>query len=577
MKMTNWLNNKKLGTKLFGILILAVLAIVISSSILMTNLKTTSQNLEKELYDELYYSTYYLLNADRDFYQADQAFIRFLVDQSLSGGKKEDHIEVFEANVNQVKERMEKAREILLLDDGVDNSEFEPHFEKFIEDLSQWEVEVGAILAGTTFNQTKIDNLGAEFDSIRNGIDVIQQNLEDSAINQVQLIHNQNQVSLTFSLSIIGLSVLIVFVLGILLIRSIKNPITKLLHNFQLISATDLRVEQLDSNRKDEIGQLALASNTMANHLRAMIADIQDISGNVDSHSEELTQSSNEVKVGSEQIATTMQDLASGAETQANTTSEVSFAMQAFAKEVEQANGNGERIYQTSSDVLELTNEGSLLIGSTKNQMMQVDRIVKDSVQKVQGLDAQSQEISKLVAVIQSIADQTNLLALNAAIEAARAGEHGKGFAVVADEVRKLAEQVSVSVTHITDIVVNIQLETSMVTRSLQDGYEEVEQGTKQIEVTEVKFKGIDDAIKNMVNNIRNLTENLTSIAATNEQLSSSIQEIAAITEESAAGIEQTSAASQQTSSSMEEVAGISSELARSADKLNVLIHNFKI
>lgn len=573
----NWLNNMKLSTKLSGILILALLAIIINSSILVTNLKTTSQELEKALYDELYYSTYFLLNADRDFYQADQALMRFSVDHSLSGGKKGDYTEVFQSNVSQVKERMEEAKRILLLDDGIDSSEIEPHFENFFEELSLWEKEVGVVLAGTTFNQSKIENLGAEFDSIRNGIDLIQQNLEESAINKVQLINNKNQASLIISIGIIGLSILIVFVLGILLIRSIKNPITKLLHNFQLISNADLRVEQLDSNRKDEIGQLALASNTMANHLRTMIADIQAISANVGSHSEELTQSSNEVKAGSEQIATTMHDLASGAETQANTTSEISFAMQAFSKEVEYANGDGERIYQTSSEVLELTNEGSLLIDSTKTQMMKIDRIVKDSVQKVQGLDVQSQEISKLVAVIQSIADQTNLLALNAAIEAARAGEQGKGFAVVADEVRKLAEQVSVSVTDITDIVSNIQIETSMVTRSLQDGYEEVEQGTKQIEVTEVKFKGIDNAVKNMVNNIRNVTEKLTSIAATNEQLSGSIQEIAAITEESAAGIEQTSAASQQTSSSMEEVAGTSSELARSADKLNELIHNFKI
>src|SRR5690606_30819113 len=104
------------------------------------------------------------------------------------------------------------------------------------------------------------------------------------------------------------------------------------------------------------------------------------------------------------------------------------------------------------------------------------DQIVQDAVRKVEGLDEQTQQISKLVSVIQDVAEQTNLLALNASIEAARAGEHGRGFAVVADEVRKLAEQVSASIADITGIVTNIQSESNTVSKSLQEGYKEVEQ-----------------------------------------------------------------------------------------------------
>src|SRR5690625_2663123 len=131
---------------------------------------------------------------------------------------------------------------------------------------------------------------------------------------------------------------------------------------------------------------------------------------------------------------------------------------------------------------------------STK-QMATIDQIVNDAVEKVEGLDQHSKEISELVSIIQDIAEQTNLLALNAAIEAARAGEHGQGVEVVADEVRKLAEESSNSVTNITEIVNRIQAESSIVANSLRDGYKEVELGSNHIKTTGETFKEISGAV----------------------------------------------------------------------------------
>lgn len=371
----------------------------------------------------------------------------------------------------------------------------------------------------------------------------------------------------------------IVISMAVALITSnmISRPLKTVMERMNAIADGDLSGEPLKTSSRDEIGQLVVATNEMTANTSGLIHQINVISESVSGHSEELTQTTNEVNAASEQIAITMQELASGAETQAMSASDLSSIMGSFTSKVGEANENGERIQQYSNEVLSMTNEGSQLMDSSNEQMAKVNGIVQDAVEKVQGLDVQTQEISKLVSVIQSISDQTNLLALNAAIEAARAGEHGRGFAVVADEVRKLAEQVSVSVTEITDIVNSIQNESGIVAESLIEGYTEVEKGTNQIKTTGETFANISSAITEMADNIKTVSTNLSEIADQSYKMNGSIEEIAAISEESAAGVEQTSAASQQTSSSMEEVAGSSEQLASLAEELNSLVGRFRL
>ncbi|MEK4081273.1 methyl-accepting chemotaxis protein [Solibacillus sp. FSL W7-1472] len=370
-------------------------------------------------------------------------------------------------------------------------------------------------------------------------------------------------------------------ILGVIIIwfsaNLITKPIIKVTEQMAYLANGDLTKELLLIKSKDEISRLADAMNLLHNNLRNSMKKVSETSETLTSHSEELSQSADEVKMGSEQVASTVQELAAGSETQANNASDLASVMNTFVETVQEANESGLRIEGNSKAVLSMTNDGAELMKQSIQQMEKIHSIVNESVEKVAGLDKQSQEISNLVTVIKDVADQTNLLALNAAIEAARAGEHGKGFAVVADEVRKLAEQVSNSVTDITGIVDNIQKETFIVSDSLKVGYKEVELGKTQIESTGETFEGISVAVTEMVNSITTIGKNLSEISASTQEMNSSVVEIASVSEESAAGIEQTSASVQQTSSIMEEVAGSSKHLANLAEELNTLVREFKL
>lgn len=379
------------------------------------------------------------------------------------------------------------------------------------------------------------------------------------------------------NLIVSGIAALLGIIVVWWLASNIANPINKVTNRMNALADGDLTEESIKIKRKDEVGQLAGSLNLMQTKLKEIMKNISIASEVMSANSEELTQSSNEVKSGSELIAVTMEELSSGSEVQAHSATDLSMAMSEFAAKVEAVNEHGESLKVTSVKVLDMTNEGSQLMDGSTEQMAAIDQIVKDSVKNVNQLNTRSHEISKLVVVIKDIADQTNLLALNAAIEAARAGEQGRGFSVVAEEVRKLAEQTASSVTEITDIVHNIQEGFEIVTRSLENGYSEVEKGTIKIEETGKTFHHISQSIAEMAEGFQNITVNMAQIQAGSQEMNGSIQEIAAAAEESAAGIEQTSASIQQTNSAMEEVALSSESLAKLAEELNEVVRQFKL
>lgn len=402
--------------------------------------------------------------------------------------------------------------------------------------------------------------------------------------NRKDLIHEAGASSLTyakgatiFTVILSSIVVLVSIVVALLTARSITRPIIRVKERMSEVAQGRLDLEHLDIHTKDEVASLMEATNQMTRNNRELLLRISEVSHTVSSQSEELTQAASEVQMGTEQSASTMQELASGAEVQANSASDLTNIMSNFTETVSKADENTRYVQRSSEKVQELTTYGAGVMQTSSEQMGVINQLVRDSVDQMKNLDQQAQDIGKLVAVINDIADQTNLLALNAAIEAARAGENGRGFAVVADEVRKLAEQVGLSINDITGIITNIQRESENVSKALEKGFTEVEQGTSQIEATEKTFHHIREQVEDMNGNIQTVSSNLEDIVANNEQMAGSIEDIASVSEEAAAGIEQTAAASEQSNSSMEEVAGSSRHLATLAEELNELVARYKL
>jgi methyl-accepting chemotaxis protein len=398
----------------------------------------------------------------------------------------------------------------------------------------------------------------------------------------------------------------------------------------QTIAENDLTVEVTPKSAQDELGN---SFAQMIAGLRETVGQVAQSARDLNAASEQLATAASQAGQATSQIATTVQQVArgtasqtdavtrtaasveqmgraitgvaKGAQEQANSVSKASHVTSQITSAIEQVSGNAQAVTRDSGAAAQAARSGVKTVETTIEGMQSIKSKVDISARKVQEMGQRSDQIGAIVETIEDIASQTNLLALNAAIEAARAGEHGKGFAVVADEVRKLAERASSATKEIGGLIKGIQKTVDEAVAAMNEGAREVESGVSNanqagqalqdiLQAAEAVYQQaaqanqaaqrmttasgeLVDAVDSVSAVVEENTAATEEMAAGSQEVTSMIENIASVSEQNSAAVEEVSAGAEEMSAQVEEVTASAHSLAEMANALSELVAAFKL
>ncbi|HEY3366832.1 MAG TPA: methyl-accepting chemotaxis protein [Symbiobacteriaceae bacterium] len=453
------------------------------------------------------------------------------------------------------------------------------------------------------------------------------------AEKQKTTAHHQTATARLIGIGLAGVAAAVSLLLALLIGLSVSRPVVAVAQAAQRLAGGDLTVSELKNSSKDEIGNLARSFNTMRSSLHGLITEVAGSAATVAASARELTAATEQVTQTAQGVAqaitevargTTGQSeavratgqivaelqsaigqIAAGAQNQAQDAQSTSAIMAKMAAAIDDVVAKAGGVSASSQRATETAAAGQRVVEQTRAGMDRIRTSVQTSARQVTELGRLSGQIGDITLAITELADQTNLLALNAAIEAARAGEHGRGFAVVADEVRKLAERSSKSAGEIADLIHRIQDGTATVVKAMEQGTAAVSDGVRLAddagrvlqEITGVTGQAmadarrIADAARAIADSSREVVGSANSVAAISEEntaateqmaagsdaVMESVASVAATAEGNAASSEEVSAAVEELNATMEEIAASSQGLMTIATTLQQLVGRFTL
>ena len=383
-----------------------------------------------------------------------------------------------------------------------------------------------------------------------------------------------NTLALVFSVAVSA-------VVGLIMVLMVSLRVRRSLHEVvgmaDGIAQKNLLVPDMDYLEEDEIGRLAAAMNRMKGNLLQIMEGITRASRLVAGESRKLMEFTVQVGSGGREISATAEDLSQRSGDQAAVSRDLAGRMDHFAGQISSVVQEKDRLGELSVRMLELTDEGASSMESSTAVMDEIDGSIDRSLAVVRGLNEKTEQIADIVGVVREIADQTELLALNAAIEAARAGEHGQSFAVVADNIRKLAERVQSSLAHIARAAAEIRDESENAVRSLDRGYRIIADGKELVRRTSDTFMRLKAEIEQIGRQIGSMSASLDDVRDQTLRIHHFLGDTVNLSERTAAGAAEMSAISGRFGLAVQEVERSAADLDRAAGELNGLIGQFRL
>lgn len=376
----------------------------------------------------------------------------------------------------------------------------------------------------------------------------------------------------------ISLLLLLLISLGIVLaVNYITKPLKGMMEEMHLLAGGDFSERPSRRHSEDELGMLADAMQSMRAAVAKVIVTVRDSASSLAASVEEMNATTSQSAQASSQIAESITEVAAGASDQLEAVNRTTEAMTKFNGDIEAITRLTHHAADKGHDASNVAQAGGEKLRQAIEQIKRIAESSEESTRKVTELGKRSDEIGNIVGTISDIADQTNLLALNAAIEAARAGEAGRGFAVVADEVRKLAESSQASASRIADLIAVIQKDTQTVVEGIRHGGETVKAGTETILSTGESFESIVTIVEEVSAQLDGINQAVRRVSESGQTIDENVRTMEKSSQQTAQQAENVSATTEEQTAAVHELADASQTLAKMAEELQGNVRQFRL